>query len=67
MTVIETNRDPGDTLETPGVLGKIKAQLRANVYISLEESDNVKNKSKWIKQCAQTSEYTRFQNSKGDG
>ena len=44
------------TLETSGVLGKIKAQLRANVYNSLEEGDNVKSKSKLIKQCAQTSE-----------
>ena len=50
------NWDPGDTLETSGVLGKIKAQLRANVYNSLEEGDNVKSKSKLIKQCAQTSE-----------
>ena len=44
------------TLENSGVLGKIKAQLRANVYITLEESDNVKNKSKLFKQCGQTSE-----------
>ena len=27
------------TLETSGVLGKIKAQLRANVYIALEEGN----------------------------
>ena len=38
------------TLENSGILGKIKAQLRANVYIALEEGDNVKNKSKLINQ-----------------
>ena len=27
------------TLENSGVLGKIKAQLRANVYIALEEGN----------------------------
>ena len=36
------------TLETNGILGKIKAQLRANVYIALEEGDSVKNKSKLV-------------------
>jgi len=36
------------TLENTGILGKIKAQLRANVYIALEEGDNVKNKSKLV-------------------
>ena len=36
------------TLETNGVLGKIKAQLRANVYLALEEGDNAKNKSKLV-------------------
>jgi len=38
------------TLENSGILGKIKAQLRANVYIALEEGENVKNKSKLINQ-----------------
>ena len=38
------------TLENSGILGKIKAQLRANVYIALEEGDNVKSKSKLINQ-----------------
>ena len=38
------------TLENSGILGKIKAQLRANVYIALEEGDNVKNKSKLVNQ-----------------
>lgn len=33
------------TLDNCGILGKIKAQLRANVYIALEQGDNVKNKS----------------------
>ena len=28
------------TLENSGVLGKIKAQLRANVYIALEEGNH---------------------------
>jgi len=36
------------TLENAGVLGKIKAELRANVYIALEEADGVKNKSKLV-------------------
>jgi len=36
------------TLENAGVLGKIKAELRANVYIALEEGDAVKNKSKLV-------------------
>lgn len=30
------------TLDNCGILGKIKAQLRANVYIALEQGDNVK-------------------------
>jgi len=38
------------TLENSGILGKIKAQLRANVYIALEEGENVKNKSKLVNQ-----------------
>ena len=38
------------TLENSGILGKIKAQLRANVYIALEEGENVKSKSKLINQ-----------------
>lgn len=33
------------TLDNCGILGKIKAQLRANVYIALEQGDNVKSKS----------------------
>ena len=36
------------TLENAGVLGKIKAELRANVYIALEEGEGVKSKSKLI-------------------
>ena len=36
------------TLENAGVLGKIKAELRANVYIALEEGDGVKSKSKLV-------------------
>ena len=36
------------TLENAGVLGKIKAELRANVYIALEEGDAVRNKSKLV-------------------
>ena len=31
------------TLENAGILGKIKAQLRANVYIALEEGDKVRD------------------------
>jgi len=38
------------TLENSGILGKIKAQLRANVYMALEEGENVKNKSKLVNQ-----------------
>jgi len=38
------------TLENSGILGKIKAQLRANVYIALEEGENVKTKSKLVNQ-----------------
>ncbi|ESO84966.1 hypothetical protein LOTGIDRAFT_236017 [Lottia gigantea] len=33
------------TLEVNGTLGKIRAQLRANVFLALEEQDTVKNKS----------------------
>jgi len=36
------------TLENAGVLGKIKAELRANVYIALEEGDGVKRKSQLV-------------------
>jgi len=38
------------TLENTGILGKIKAQLRANVYLALEEGDKVKTKSKLVNQ-----------------
>eukprot|EP00091_Calanus_sinicus_P025336 TRINITY_DN9615_c0_g1_i1.p1 TRINITY_DN9615_c0_g1~~TRINITY_DN9615_c0_g1_i1.p1 ORF type:complete len:210 (-),score=77.20 TRINITY_DN9615_c0_g1_i1:92-697(-) len=38
------------TLENSGILGKIKAQLRANVYVALEEGENVKSKSKLVNQ-----------------
>ena len=31
------------TLENAGILGKIKAELRANVYIALEEGEGVKS------------------------
>jgi len=33
------------TLDNCGILGKMKAQLRANVYIALEQGDNIKKKS----------------------
>ena len=36
------------TLSNAGILGKIKAQLRANVYFALEEGDGVKQKSKLV-------------------
>jgi len=36
------------TLENSGILGKIKAQLRANVYLALEEGEKVKNKSSLV-------------------
>ena len=36
------------TLENAGILGKIKAQLRANVYLALEEGDKVSSKSRLV-------------------
>ena len=36
------------TLSNAGILSKIKAQLRANVYVALEEGDGVKQKSKLV-------------------
>ncbi|CAH1799591.1 unnamed protein product [Owenia fusiformis] len=39
-----------NTLETNGVLGKIRAQLRASVFLALEEQDAVQNKTPLLNQ-----------------
>ena len=36
------------TLQTSGVLGKIKAQLRSNVYLAIEGDSELKQKSKHV-------------------
>ncbi|XP_038076961.1 centrosomal protein 43-like [Patiria miniata] len=38
------------TLESSGVLGKIRAELRASVFLALEEQDAVQNKTPFINQ-----------------
>lgn len=36
------------TLETNGVLGKIRAQLRASVFLALEEQEHIQNKTPFL-------------------
>ncbi|XP_052809728.1 centrosomal protein 43-like isoform X2 [Mya arenaria] len=38
------------TLETNGVLGRIRAQLRASVFLALEEQETVQNKTPFLNQ-----------------
>ncbi|XP_052242723.1 centrosomal protein 43-like isoform X2 [Dreissena polymorpha] len=38
------------TLETNGVLGRIRAELRANVFLALEDQESVKNKTPFLNQ-----------------
>ncbi|XP_013403917.1 FGFR1 oncogene partner isoform X2 [Lingula anatina] len=47
------------TLEANGTLGKIRAQLRASVFVALEEQDTVQNKTPFINQ-----DLKKFLNSK---
>ncbi|ELU00227.1 hypothetical protein CAPTEDRAFT_151396 [Capitella teleta] len=47
------------TLETNGVLGKIRAQLRASVFLALEEQEKTQNQSPFV-----NPEVTKFLNTK---
>ena len=38
------------SLQTSGVLGKIKAQLRSNVYLAIEGDSELKKKSRHVNQ-----------------